>query len=629
MCGFTGYIYTQSQEETSTDTILEMLALQRHRGPDDSGILGIAGAEGKFEEMSVAAPKKFECAPKLIFGFNRLSILDLSPNGHQPMLHEATGVALMMNGEVYNAFDYKEELLAKGFTFKGSSDTEVVLYLYVAYGLDGMLSRLNGMFALSIYDGRSKELYLVRDRMGIKPLYVLKQDHRIAFASEMKSFKALPDFQFELEQSNLSEFLIYRNTINGTLFKNIVNITPGSYMTICMDGSIQQKVYYDLRREGPVHEGMNNRLVLEKALKNSVKRQMISDVKLGCQLSGGVDSSLVTASAAEEVTSGSLETVSIVFEEQKFSEKKYIDQVAEQFQLKSHQFTLDAKSYFELIEEATWHFEQPLNHPNTIGIKLLSREARKHVTVLLSGEGADESLAGYTRFLPTADTFWSIQNLKKIIKNKRFGCEYSQMLNNKRDRYLLHTAFGGLEIAASLYPGFSTDQAMSRRRVVWDSLKDTLGRKKRKYELLSYLPDLLMRQDKMSMAHSIENRVPFLDNEMISASLSLSDEDLVNARKGKWEGKVLLKDLCADIFSEDFAYRDKMGFGIPLKAFFESADFKIKWKEEYLPGMEKRGIFCVAPLKEWMGRPTAMTAEQLDAVWLMVGFEIWAKQYLD
>jgi asparagine synthase (glutamine-hydrolysing) len=627
MCGFTGY-FLKSSFESNSKTILNMLEFQRHRGPDDSGVLGIHTTQKTLEELAVQRPKDFLSAPNLIFGFNRLSILDLSPAGHQPMINQEAQVALMMNGEVYNAFDFKPELETKGYVFKGHSDTEVVLNLYLEFGLEGMLKRLNGMYALAIYDGREEALFLVRDRVGIKPLYVLQESNRISFSSEMKSFKALPKFTFELDESKLSEFLLFRNAINNTLFKNVINITPGTYWKVDSTGNVEVKNYYDIRTEGDIHQNLT-KADLAHALKNSVKRQMISDVKLGCQLSGGVDSSLVTAFAAETLNEGALETVSIVFDEKNFSEKKYIDKVAEQYKLKSHQFTLDASAYLDLIDEAIWHFEQPLNHPNTIGIKLLSREAKKHVTVLLSGEGADEALAGYSRFLPTKSSFWSVDSLKKAIKNKRHVLEFLNVWKQKENRYIMQTAFGNFAGAYTLYPKFSISQAMKSRKNVWNSISDSLPKRKRKYELLTYLPDLLMRQDKMSMAHTIENRVPFLDNEMLETALRIPDEHLIQQRNGRWEGKFLLKEICASTFDETFAFRDKMGFGIPLKSFFASEPFQKRWKEELLPGIERRDIFNTTALAQWMSRPQQMTAEQLDAIWLMMGFEIWAKQYLD
>lgn len=627
MCGITGY-FLKTNTEKNSEAILKMLEFQRSRGPDDSGVLGINVKNNILEELSVEKTSVFSNNPSLVFGFNRLSILDLSPAGHQPMINKEAQVALMMNGEVYNAFDFKQGLIAKGYVFQGSSDTEVVLHLYLEYGLNGMLERLNGMFALAIYDGRQQNLYLVRDRVGIKPLYVLQEENRIAFASEMKSFKALPNFKFKLDESKLSEFLLFRNVINHTLFQNIVNVSPGTYWTINANADISVTTYYDIR-----YAGSNAKTVsqneLEVALRNAVKRQMISDVKLGSQLSGGVDSSLITAFAAETLSSGSLETVSIVFDDRGFSEEKYIDQVSYQYKLQSHQFKLNILEYLDLIDQAVWHFEQPLNHPNTIGIMLLSREAKKHVTVLLSGEGADEVLAGYTRFLPSKTKLFSLATLKKIFKNKSQLLSFPKIWANEDNRYLLQTAYGNISESMSLYPNFSAHDALESRKKIWNSIQDRKPRKKRKYELLTYLPDLLMRQDKMSMAHSIENRVPFLDNEMLETALHISDDMLINQRKGRWEEKVLLKEICAKEFDENFAYRKKMGFSIPLRAFFSSEPFLKRWQTELLPGIHRRGIFNTKPLVQWMSNPNKMTSEQLDSLWVMIGFEIWAKQYLD
>lgn len=627
MCGFTGY-FLKNKHEQNSETILKMLEIQRHRGPDDSGVLGINVKNNTLEELSVDKPNEFSNYPNLIFGFNRLSILDLSPAGHQPMINEKFKVALMMNGEIYNAFDYKPELIAKGYVFKGNSDTEVVLNLYLEYGLDGMLERINGMFALAIYDGRVGNLYLIRDRVGIKPLYVLQQENRIVFASEMKSFKALPNFNFELDDSKLSEFLIFRNTINNTLFKNIVNIIPGTYLTIKTSGDLCVTTYFDLRKMVDCSKPIGKE-DLEAELRKSVKSQMISDVKLGCQLSGGVDSSLVTAFASEVLPKGSLETISIIVDNPGYSEKIYIDKVVRKLNLKSHQFELNVENYFKKIDEAIWHFEQPLNHPNSIGIKLLSENAKKHVTVLLSGEGADEAFAGYSRFLPQSYYTMVIQFLKKAIKNKSKFFEYFKLWRNTDSRYILQTAYGNLNNASLLYSRFSPKQAIDSRLNLWNSIYESDKRKKRIYELITYLPDLLMRQDKMSMAHSIENRVPFLDNNVLELALKIDDEKLVKKRNNRWEGKYLLKEICSNIFNEDFAFRDKMGFGIPLKSFFSSETFQKRWNEEILPNIKTRGVFNAEPLRIWMCNPSSMNVEQLEAVWLMVGFEIWAKQYID
>ncbi|NHM06437.1 asparagine synthase (glutamine-hydrolyzing) [Flavobacterium sp. CYK-4] len=630
MCGFTGYHYLDSRRETTNQGICGMLNVQKHRGPDDSGVVGINTENRTFEVIGFEKTENFQHPNDLIFGFNRLSILDLSPNGHQPMISPDGKVVLIMNGEIYNAFDFKPELEQKGHTFKSTSDTEVVLHLYLEYGMEKMIRMLNGMFALAIYDFNLDTLFLARDRFGIKPLYILKEEGRLAFASEMKSFKALPDFKFEADFTNLDEFLLFRNVVNQTLFKNIRNCTPGTYLSI-KNATIDEHVFYDINQEGGQSIAKNSaKAELENALKKSVASQMISDVKLGCQLSGGVDSSLVSYYAAKSLDEGNLETISITFKDPKFSEEKYIDQVAEKLSLKAHKYEMQAEYYFDVLEKAIWHFEQPLNHPNTIGIYLLSQQAKKHVTVLLSGEGADESLAGYSRFIRAKQSaYFNKSFLGAVKKNLGNIGEFLGYYTNADQRMIMETAFGTIATAKSLKPDFKLGNALKDRVRTFKKLKGGTNLRQRKYELLTYLPDLLMRQDKMSMAHSIENRVPFLDNEMVATSLNIPDDLLIAQHHNKDEAKVLLKDICADKFGEAFAYRDKMGFGIPLRAFMASEVFQQKWKNQIQPGITKRGVFESKAVNNWVNNIANATPEQLDAIWLMVGFELWAQQYLD
>jgi len=442
MCGLTGYFLFE-QLEKNAEVIRQMMALQQHRGPDDAGILGINTKSNRFQELNVTTSESFTVQPDLVFGFNRLSILDLSPNGHQPMVSNDQTVLLMMNGEVYNAFDFKKELEERGIQFKSKTDTEIVLYLYQVYGLRGMLDRLNGMFAIVIYDIKIQKLFLIRDRFGIKPLYILQEPGRLAFSSEIKSFKALPGFRFQLDRSGLSEFLLFRNLINKTLFENIVNIEPAHYLEVNIAGHASLKQYFDIRSEGLQNRSETDGELAAEKLKNSlvqaVKRQMISDVKLGCQLSGGVDSSLISAYASRILQNDSLEAISIIFDNKRYSEKEYIDKVAGKLNLQSHQFMLTPDDFINMLEEATWHNEQPLNHPNTIGIKLLSREAKKYVTVLLSGEGADEALAGYNRFMPARNKLWSRAFLGGLKKNRSKASSFLLYWFTTDYRYLMQT----------------------------------------------------------------------------------------------------------------------------------------------------------------------------------------------
>ncbi|RZK27004.1 MAG: asparagine synthase (glutamine-hydrolyzing), partial [Flavobacterium sp.] len=609
--------------------ILKMLLTQKHRGPDDSGIAAINRSERTLQEVSeFSNPVSFIPNADLVLGFNRLSILDLSIKGHQPMTNSDKSVVMMLNGEIYNAFSYKEQLEKKGYKFKSTTDTEVVLNLYLEYGIDTMLQMLNGMFAIVIYDFRNDTLFLARDRFGIKPLYIYEGPHTFAFASELKSFKGLPEIPFRIEESALDEYLLFRNVINKTLFKGIRNCTPGTYLSVSKSGTIKEHRFYDIDKEGEEYfEDSNAQDHLDRMLKESVERQMISDVKLGSQLSGGVDSSLVTYYAAKALDKGNLETISIIFDDPKFSEEKYVDYVAEKSNLLAHKYILSPEYYLDHLDKVTWHLEQPVNHPNTIGIYLLSQKAKQHVTVLLSGEGADESLAGYSRFVNTMMPY-SLRKFLGVLKvNRKNIKEFVNFYSTIQGRTIMGSSFGNIASAKLLKGDFNLGNAIAQRKHLISGLKGDDLLIHRKYELLAYLPDLLMRQDKMSMAHCIENRVPFLDNEMVSTSLKIRPGLLVNNSSGKMETKVLLKDICAQKFNRDFAYRNKMGFGIPLKQFLNTKSFNERWNDQLLPGLVSRGVFNLQSFKD--KDFSRLDDNEIGMLWNMTAFELWAQKYVD
>lgn len=630
MCGLAGYIDFSGKAIEDNGFMLKMLELQRHRGPDDSGILGINTKTGSVEVVSHHSKEPIANGANALLGFNRLSILDLSLNGHQPMVSADKKVVLLMNGEIYNAFDFKEDLIKKGHSFKSTSDTEVVLNLYLEYGFDKTVKLLNGMFALVILDLNDGSLYLARDRFGIKPLYITEWGNVLSFSSELKSFKAIPGFSFQLNEELLDEFLLFRNVINRTLFKGIYNLEPGMYLRVSNDGSQKKARFYDVRNEGyEINSERSSIELIEETLEKSVQSQLMSDVKLGCQLSGGLDSSLVSYFANENVAKGQLETISITFNNPTFSEEKYVDYVAEKLNLRSHKYVLEPDYYINQLEAATWHFESPLNHPNTIGIYLLSQQARKHVTVLLSGEGADETMAGYNWFSQLQESpYLSRLFLSKLKNNRKRVLDFLKYNSDKEYRMVMASVFTNLEVTNAIKPDFKFDRATSHRYQLAKSISDSGLNKHRKYEMLTYLPDLLMRQDKMSMAHSIENRVPFLDNEMVHLALSMPAQKVLGKRNGALEGKLLLKELGSRKFSESFAFRQKMGFGIPLREFMKTPEFNEKLRDEWIPGIKRRGIFASKPIEKW-STDISKNPSTLDGLWLMTGFELWAKQYLD
>lgn len=633
MCGITGYINIDLRPVRNTSAILKMLKVQKHRGPDDSGVRLFSLVSDDSAEVSGHEPLFVERNFEGVLGFNRLSILDLSQNGHQPMVSLDKKVFLTLNGEIYNAFEHKPELEASGYRFKSTSDTEVVLALYLKYGFEGMLERLNGMFAIAVVDLGKKELFVTRDRFGIKPMYFIHTNEIFAFSSELKSFAFIDGFRFTLNEDKLDEYLLFRNNLHGTLFSNIESLEPGHYLSFSHYTGLKKTRYFDknsYRRKS--HDGSLKEIgvQLEDWLGRSVRSQLMSDVKLGCQLSGGIDSSLVTWLANADSEKGNFESVSIIFDNPLYSEEKYIDFVAGQLGITSHKFLLDQDYYLSNIEKATWHLESPLNHPNTVAIYKLSQRAKEHVTVLLSGEGADEVFGGYSRFYDIRFPFSRAKSIHEIHKNLNDPAELLHYLNGDQ-RAVMATAYMTPFLAAKLRPGFSRGRATAERLALYAKLSGSRFDRQVKYELTTYLPDLLIRQDKMSMAHSIENRVPFLDNEIVENSFSIPERYLLlrKSPEGRNTEKYLLKKLTADTFGNSFAFRNKMGFGIPVREFLLEPGFRGYLNDSVIPGIKKRGLFPHELISDWINNLNSLRYTEMEALWVMISFEIWAAVYLD
>ena len=383
MCGIAGFVNLDGAP-ADTSVLEAMTDMIRHRGPDDRGTLCLSLRGG---------------IPDTALGFHRLKILDLSARGHQPMTSPDGSTALLFNGEIYDAFDCKAELERDGYRFRTGTDTEVILALYERRGLERMLERLNGMFAIVIADTRRGVVHLLRDRVGIKPLYWAQCGRTVLFASEAKAFLAYPAFRAEIDPAEVDELLAFRYVAGeASLLKGVRHVQPGHHLTITPDG-VRESRYWSI----PDHRE-KLRLSREDAvdrlghlLGRSVQSQLRSDVNLGCQLSGGVDSSLVTVLARSH-HDADLSTFSIVFDEPQFSEERWILAAAATARADSHRFVFDEAAFIGALDAASWHMDQPISHPNSLALFLLARRSREHATVLLSGEGADELFGGYARF---------------------------------------------------------------------------------------------------------------------------------------------------------------------------------------------------------------------------------------
>lgn len=617
------------------DVVARMTELQRHRGPDDQGIRLFSLSKGASVEPAAGettAGGLYEGA----LGFNRLKILDLTECGHQPMVNGDGQVILAFNGEIYNAFDFRPELERAGYRFRSRTDTEVILYLYEHFGLEGMLERLNGMFAIVIVDLRRRELLMIRDHLGVKPFYWAVAGPTLLFGSEAKSFLVHPAFEPEIDAEHLDEYLGFRYVAGEqSLLKGVAQIRPGHYVRV-KAGVVRTHRYWSVPDQ-PEKIDLSNVVALDELdhlLRDSVRSQLQSDVRVGCQLSGGIDSSLITVLARSHFDAD-METFSVVFDDPKFSEQQWISQAAAVARAESHASTFTPSFFFDTLAQASWHMDQPISHPNSLGIWLLARDARKRVTVLLSGEGADEVFGGYSRFY--------YANLRPTLGPWLPVLRYLPGIGGRLERdlggdpaggFINASRFQALEQVRTIRPGANLDSAVGRRRAILEEGTGEHLDRCLKYEMQTHLADLLVRQDKMTMAHSVENRVPFLDKHLVGFARSLPSRHLVSdslmllARRSR-STKIVLKSLARRFFDDAFVYRQKSGFALPLGHYFASPAFEVLMEEQLLPGMARRDwINAGAVRRQWKSLSRSSQAAG-EALWIAIALELWAQEFMD
>ena len=596
MCGIAGFVSLDG-EPADANVLEAMTDMVRHRGPDDRHTLRLSLRGG---------------AADVALGFQRLAILDRSTRARQPMLSLDGSVALLLNGEVYDAFDARAELERDGYRFRTSTDTEVVLALYERLGLERTLQRLDGMFAVVIADTRRGVVHLIRDRIGIKPLYWVQCGRTVLFASEAKAFLAHPAFRAEIDPAQVDELLAFRYIAGeATLLRGVRQVGPGHRLTIAADGFAETRFWsipddtekLRLSREDAVAR-------LDHLLCRSVRSHMRSDVNLGCQLSGGIDSSLVTLQA--RALRADVDAFSIVFNEPRFSEERWIRTAAATAGVASHQFVFDEVGFMGALDAASWHMDQPIGHPNSLALWLLAERSRAHATVLLAGEGADELFGGYGRFATATS-----------------GTQSSGR-HDPVDAFIRATAFHSETRLAKLRPAADLGPAIEKRRAIFqeggsDHLSNCL-----RYEMRTHLVDLLLRQDKMTMAHAVESRVPFLDRHIVDFARALPAEHLVGpaSPSGVPVTKVVVKALARRSFDEAFVHRRKSAFNLPLAQYFRSKAFVTLMEDRLLPGMRSRGLVDVEVVRRWWRR--ALSAHPTtEGFWVLVALELWAQQFVD
>lgn len=560
MCGIAG-IYKQLPESELEIQTSQMLDLMRHRGPDQQGIKTFS-----------------ECA----IGANRLSIIDIV-KGNQPIHNEDLSIWIVYNGEVYNFKELKADLIKHGHIFYTNTDTEVVIHVYEQYGIEGF-EKLNGMFAFAIYDQRTKMLILVRDRIGIKPLYY-SLSNGLAFASEMKALLALKDNDYHLDVNGIAQYCIYDYTpAPNTVVKNIFKLMPGNCL-IKDDNGIHEKTFV----KSPLHTHnaikKENMFIseLDEVLYNSVNAQLVADVPVGIFLSGGIDSSTIAYFASK--SNKDIKTFSITFEEPSFDESKYAMLVSNRLGLKhySEVFTFDV--FTNLFERLTDFMDEPIADPSLLPTYFLSKLAKEHVKVVLSGEGGDEMFAGYPTYIAHrfATTYAKLPEFLKTKFIKPIINAFPVSLKNFSFDFITKRFVDGAGLPTvkrhiKWMGGFSEDELpLLIKDEFFTQITNDLYKKadeisKQTYNLsapeianildiLMYLPDdLLVKVDRSTMFASIESRVPFLDNRIVEFSSLLPFDYKIKGITQKYILKRLMLGRLPDVIIQ----RKKKGFGIPI-----------------------------------------------------------------
>lgn len=566
MCGITGI--TDKKVGKLEDNVREMTRCIAHRGPDD---------EGFYADKDIA------------LGMRRLSIIDVE-GGHQPIATSDGRFQIVFNGEIYNYRELKEELLIEGKKFQTDSDTEVILRLFESSGAEAF-KRLRGMFALAIYDTREKMLFLARDPFGIKPLYYWRKnigveggDQRVvAFSSEIKSFLKLPGFHKSVNDAAAYNYLSFQyNPLEETFFKGVYKLLPGHFMKIDVkSGESEVRRYFQFRfnpDEKLYEEETRNKI--KAVMEDSVAHHMIADVPVGSFLSGGIDSSIIatlmqkirgdkpaSTREGEPTRGGKIKTFTVGFTS--LSEAKEARETSEPLGTDHVEITVTPEEYFQALPKAMYHFDEPVADPSALGLYFLAREARKHVKVVLSGEGSDELFGGYNIYrAPLARKWiaWLPHQLLEFLASLPFrGSNFSKRALMKLEEwYIGNASVFKPEEVAKLWKGneqkkFSLDEIYALANKHSDSVKMQL------IDINTWLVgDILAKADKMTMAHSLELRVPFLDIEVARLASRLPDR--FKWRRG--QTKYLLREAFKSVLPESTRKRKKLGFPTPVKAWF-------------------------------------------------------------
>jgi asparagine synthase (glutamine-hydrolysing) len=628
MCGITGFVDFQDASKARTEEergrILEqMCRVIRHRGPDDQGVM---------------------LQPGVALGMRRLSIIDLA-GGHQPISNEDNAATIVFNGEIYNYRELQGELESRGHQFRTNSDTETIVHAYEEFG-SSCVDHLRGMFAFAIWDDREKKLFIARDRVGKKPLYYsVTPGGTLVFGSELKSLLEHPDVARNVNSQALDAYFSLGYVPDPiSIFDNVEKLPPGHHLTF-NKGRLTVERYWDFsyQTNGNGHKASDYFEELRALLDEAVKLRLVSDVPLGAFLSGGIDSSTVVALMARHMDQP-VKTFSIGFNEDSYDELKYARLTAQKFGTDHHEF-LVTPDVCEVVDELAWHFDEPFADSSAIPTYVVSKLAREHVKVVLTGDGGDELFAGYSRYVTERNRSafdllpGSIRNLlmdplSRRLPHGAWGRNYLHNVSlDPISRYLDNVSvFTGLN-KSSLYTADFSDQLRNSnhldsyfrelsRNVITDAPLDSLLY----IDSKTYLPgDILTKVDRMSMAVSLEARVPLLDHKLIEfvtripASLKLAGI----------ETKHLFKRAIADLVPAEIINRPKQGFGVPIQQWINQ-QLRERIRDTLNdPRTLQRGYVTRSHVELLLDEHERGRRDHAMALWSLLMLELWHRQYVD
>ncbi len=614
MCGFVGYKIIEKRDndgkiiKSMADTIV-------HRGPDDEGYYVDDGAA---------------------LGFRRLSIIDLA-SGAQPMQNEDGTKVLVFNGEVYNFREIREKLVAAGHTFVSGSDSEVVLHGYEEYG-EKICEMLRGMYAFVIWDKAEKSLFGCRDIFGIKPFYYYKDEKSFIFGSEIKSFLPHPDFVKELNTEKLAQYLTYEYTVGEeTMFKNVFRLEGGHFFTY-KDGALNIKKYYDIKwnikNEGSIDDWADK---INSVFGESVEAHRIADVEVGCFLSSGVDSSMVAKAVSarnEEITGEPVKTFSIGYEREKVSELQDAAIFASAVGLPNIPTVMKDEQFFTRAADIQYYLDEPLSNPSEIPLFFLAETASKYVKVVLSGEGADELFGGY----PLYQSEWHFGRYEKVPRFIRKALAgVANILPDFKGKHFItagamepweryaraNYVFNAQSASAVLkgHPAVESPALASKK--VFDKVASLDPASQTQYAdihvWMAY--DILVKADRMSMAHSLELRVPFLDKEVLETAMQVP----AKYRATKEQTKTALRHAAAKHIPERSAKMVKRGFPVPLDELLRQDEYYNTVKEEFQSENAKM-FFDTEELMRLLDSHKAGN-HNMRKIWMIYSFLLWYKEF--